>query len=359
MAKIKWEKIVTREIPLLYVFYVNFGYVNLEKAVGLSFFNNILVNNNGIIERYSDPQELKRIYKQLVNLFKEKREEKFFKKANELDGEIGKIIRMTDEANLCKFSQKKLLEIFLNFDRKLRRYWIDYLAVFFSGPALENAKYSIFLKKYNQEIENLKGAYSARIQVEKIFFPKFLGEVEARAKINFSLLLFAFPGEIIDFLKGKKLFNKTKLEERKRYYVWFTKNGKGGYFTGDKAREVENRELTKKSEDYSSVSIIRGVTASPGKAKGNVKVVLGVKDSSKIKLGDILVTSMTNPKYIPAMRRAAAFVTDEGGLTCHAAILSRELNKPCVIGTKIATKVLKDGDLVEVDANKGIVKKLK
>ncbi len=65
---------------------------------------------------------------------------------------------------------------------------------------------------------------------------------------------------------------------------------------------------------------------------------------------------MTTPEMVPVMKRAAAFVTDEGGITCHAAIVSREMKKPCIIGTKIATKVLKDGDLVEVDANRGIVR---
>ena len=65
---------------------------------------------------------------------------------------------------------------------------------------------------------------------------------------------------------------------------------------------------------------------------------------------------MTNPTYVPAMQKAAAVITDEGGLLCHAAIVSRELKVPCIIGTKVATKVLKDGDRVEVDAKKGVVK---
>ncbi|NCF75260.1 MAG: hypothetical protein GWO87_02115 [Xanthomonadaceae bacterium] len=68
---------------------------------------------------------------------------------------------------------------------------------------------------------------------------------------------------------------------------------------------------------------------------------------------------MTSPDYIAGIKKASVIITDEGGLTCHAAIVSRELNKTCVIGTKIATKVLKDGDLIEVDANKGVVKILK
>ena len=78
----------------------------------------------------------------------------------------------------------------------------------------------------------------------------------------------------------------------------------------------------------------------------------------KMNQGDILVSAATNPNLMPAIRQAAAIITDEGGLTCHAAIVSRELEIPCLVGTKIATKVLKDGDKVEVDAERGVVKKL-
>ena len=74
--------------------------------------------------------------------------------------------------------------------------------------------------------------------------------------------------------------------------------------------------------------------------------------------GDIIVSTMTTPDFVPAMQKAAAIITDEGGITCHAAIVARELNKPCVIGTKFATEILKDGDEVEVDADNGIVTKL-
>ena len=68
---------------------------------------------------------------------------------------------------------------------------------------------------------------------------------------------------------------------------------------------------------------------------------------------------MTTPEMVPIMKKASAFVTDEGGVTCHAAIISREMRKPCIIGTKVATQLLKDGDMVEVDANSGFVKILK
>ena len=92
--------------------------------------------------------------------------------------------------------------------------------------------------------------------------------------------------------------------------------------------------------------------------KGTVKYLKTAEDNFKVKKGDILVTKMTTPDYLPAMEKAAAFVTDEGGLTCHAAIIAREMDKPCIVGTKIATDIFIDGDKVEVDANKGIIKKL-
>lgn len=103
---------------------------------------------------------------------------------------------------------------------------------------------------------------------------------------------------------------------------------------------------------------VKGQIAYAGVVRGIVRIVKSVKDLDKLKEGDILVTQMTFPSFIMAMRRVAAFVTDEGGITCHAAIVAREMNKPCIIGTKIATKIFKDGDRVEVDADKGIVRKI-
>ena len=109
-------------------------------------------------------------------------------------------------------------------------------------------------------------------------------------------------------------------------------------------------------EEVEAVSEFKGNIACKGNVKGTVKLIFGKNDHTKINDGDVLVTSMTTPEMVPVMKKAAAFVTDEGGVTCHAAIISREMNKPCIISAKIATKILKDGDTVEVDANLGIVK---
>lgn len=112
-------------------------------------------------------------------------------------------------------------------------------------------------------------------------------------------------------------------------------------------------------ENSNVIRQLKGTVAQVGLVRGRVKIVTSVQEISKVKKGDIMVTYMTSPNFLPAMKLAAGFVTNEGGLTCHAAIVAREMKKPCIIGTKVATKVLKDGDLVEVDANHGVVRKLK
>ncbi len=119
------------------------------------------------------------------------------------------------------------------------------------------------------------------------------------------------------------------------------------------------REQMFNSSEKSEMGLIRGVTAHRGIVRGPVKVVCHVSELPKVAPGDVLVAPMTFPSFIVAMQKAAAFVTDEGGMTCHAAIVAREMGKPCVVGTGCATKVLKDGDVVEVDAEKGVVRRVK
>jgi len=108
-----------------------------------------------------------------------------------------------------------------------------------------------------------------------------------------------------------------------------------------------------------NITEIKGQIAQKGKVIGKVKIVRRRDQVGEVKEGDIIVSPMTTPDFLPAMKIAGAFVTDEGGITCHAGIVARELKKPCVIGTKIATRILKDGMEVEVDADNGIVKILK
>jgi phosphohistidine swiveling domain-containing protein len=156
------------------------------------------------------------------------------------------------------------------------------------------------------------------------------------------------------------LLNKARvpdnLSQRWFHSVLIPKK-RGGYevLLGGKASNYLEKNLLKETISNSN---IKGQIAYTGKAKGKVRLVFGPQHNNKVKKGDILVSTATSPQLLPAMKLAAAFVTDVGGITSHAAIVARELKKPCIVGTKHATQILNDGDIIEVDANLGVVKKL-
>ena len=180
-----------------------------------------------------------------------------------------------------------------------------------------------------------------------------LEEIGRRLNLSLMEVRFMLPEEVKKALLLNKV-NRKVIKQRTKYCVYYTEKGQDKMFIGGKAKEIA--KATKRKVE--KVIEFKGQTGCIGKAKGIVKIIYRPRDMSKMKKGDILVSIATDPDIVQAMKKAAAIVTEQGGVTSHAAIVSRELNIPCVIGTKIATKVLKDGDLVEVDANKGIVKKI-
>lgn len=154
-------------------------------------------------------------------------------------------------------------------------------------------------------------------------------------------------------IKTKKIASIDELKERKRAYI-FTDNK---LFVQIERKAIEKKYNIKIEKDnIKKRDVLKGKSIYKGKVQGRVKIIMSFQDVKKFKKNDILISSMTTPDILPATKKAKAIVTDEGGFLCHAAIVSREFKIPCIVGTKIATKVLKDGDLVEVDANKGIVK---
>ena len=185
-------------------------------------------------------------------------------------------------------------------------------------------------------------------------FEDVIEEIAKRYKYRSADLKVLDLDEILAIEKGKT-YSKAFFKERHGLVIFYMTKNVYRIITGEKAKEMERKEF---STEYVEVHEIEGMCASPGKARGKVKVIIGISDVPKMKKGDILVSGVTRPELVVAIKKAAAIVTDEGGVTCHAAIVSRELKIPCVIGTKFATKVLHDDDLVEVDADKGVVRKI-
>jgi len=122
-------------------------------------------------------------------------------------------------------------------------------------------------------------------------------------------------------------------------------------------REENAKKAEEKVERQIRAAILLGIPASPGIVTGPVKIIFSPREINKIEKGDILVTKMTTPDFVPAMKKAAAIITDKGGQTSHAAIISRELGIPCVVGTETATKKLKNGEFVTVNGKNGEIYK--
>ncbi len=181
---------------------------------------------------------------------------------------------------------------------------------------------------------------------------KFLKECERRVKVPFKLLQYSVYPEFNEIFHSQLI--KRKFKSRNKVCVCLQTNHGYEIISGSEAVKLLQYMQNKGTQQKE----IKGIVASNGKAKGRVRVILKTHDMVNMKDGDILVSSMTRPEMLPAIKRASAIVTDEGGITCHAAIVSRELGIPCIIGTKNATRILHDGDMVEVDATKGIVKKI-
>jgi len=181
-----------------------------------------------------------------------------------------------------------------------------------------------------------------------------LEEIGRRFGYSLHEMKYVFYNEIEEIFEQKlNRVTKEELHKRKKFCFWYQQGDKFDYISGSKAKFLFKKLTVKKT--IADINDFRGMTACKGVAKGRVKIVKSVKECHKVKNGDILVAVMTRPDYVGAMRKAVAVITNEGGVTCHAAIVSRELGIPCIIGTKIATEVLKDGDMVEVNANHGVV----
>ena len=189
------------------------------------------------------------------------------------------------------------------------------------------------------------------------YIDTFLFEVSKRTRVRKQILEYLTPQEMIHLLHSGKLENRNEAIQRRKFSVYVYCYDQGHYeehiFTGKQAQHVF------KLFEQKTNKIIEGHVASApvNKFSGRVQIILN-PHKEKFIPGRILVTTMTRPDFVPLMRQASAIITDEGGITSHAAIVSRELGIPCIIGTKTATKSFKTGDKVEMDVAKGIIRKI-
>lgn len=236
---------------------------------------------------------------------------------------------------------------------------------FFTDRAFVVAKKDKKLAKNLSDFDKLKNP--GKEQIIRVFFAansyiyRLLKILSKQFDIAFKDLLNYHPQEIIGLFGGQTL-NKKVIQSRQNFYILKSSHAGVEILTDKKYKIIIDRLAPK----LKPLKVLKGTVANKGKAIGRVKLFNHGYEFYKVsqliasmKRGDILVTETTSPELLPACKKAKAIVTNEGGLLSHAAIISRELNIPCIVGAHGITSSVKDGDMVEVDANKGIVKKIK
>ncbi len=338
----RWYLIRKVEFFPFDIYLVNEGYVHGKNpALRWRFKNTLLYYANGYTHSFRGVQDLEGLQKFLKNNFNRNFVDRVEPAIRSAADELLIIARKT-------FADRKSLE--QNIDRFYESFRIFFSV--FQTPELSQMtvpdKDRTLLYKFG-----LARDYAARklARVEHIYRVR-LGML---LRIHAQEALMLLPNEVKTAISTNVLPKKFK---QRRACVLFTRNGITRVYWNRKADALFAREVVRHKKTHSTGEFV-GQVAYAGKVKGKVYVALNEKDFKKIPRGAILVCSMTRYTIVPYLKRVSAIVTDQGGITCHAAIMARELKVPTLIGAQGATDTFKTGDRVEVDALKGIVREIK
>lgn len=342
-----------RELPLLATSCIALGFTSfLRKLIGFSYevigaygSENYIVlffNEDSVIEwTFKSAEKNKgRIYENVIK--------PIHKIAEDIKNKIGEF----DNARESEENLLSLLELYPSYIALMGVY-----NCFWRLSTREEAISIIgeeVLNKIANERESLAKVYP---KIEEII-KKLVSHMGEKYKIDGDLLRYVSFNELKQALDKKCLSELVFLAEarKKGYFYLYLEKGNEEFIVSDPkiVRRVK-KEFFEIKEDIREFS---GKTAFKGTARGIVVNLITGKHNRKVDENTILVASNTHPDDIQLIKKCKAIVTDEGGIISHAAIVARELKKPCIIGTKIATRILKDGDLVEVDADNGVVRRL-
>ncbi|MEI8096638.1 MAG: PEP-utilizing enzyme [Candidatus Moraniibacteriota bacterium] len=325
----KWEFAVSRKIGLFEVLCAEGAYRSMPFGCKM---DNVLVNIDGIASRYNSTSDLEKLHQSISS--------------NDLVSILQKLALNDDELAaillLDPISHRK------RFIDAVKKTWAYEILAYYVGVYSKDSETL-------RIVEQLRGVHNAQHVAATDFFPTLLSQISSKIGISTELLKYATPEEVIELR-----LDERELYRRQKFYIVTTIDNQTKFFVGDEAREkLSDFMLPEEESVEEEINFVHGMTAHKGVVQGRVSIVNDEQDLCKLKEGDILVSIMTRTTLVSGMKIAGAIVTNEGGTTCHAAIIAREFKKPCVVGTKIATKVFKDGDTVEVDADNGVVRLLK
>ncbi len=277
--------------------------------------------------------------------------------------------------NFAKVLGKRALRKKIDYTRSLAKKLVE-CTDWFYGFLKKNKNLEDFVKNKKEFVDNYRifFAYHQAVYWTGDYISKLsLTENKEKSKKIIKILDGAYKYNEMVVPDAEKHFKKLKIDrflhdEIGKGYRFFSEkqrkkglgilfiNGKRTILNWKDSKELEDSIEKRNKEGLKKIKEITGITAQKGKFKGKVYLVKDFKNLKNVKKGMVLVVPQTRPQFNKFIKQAGAIITDEGGLLCHASMLAREFKIPCIVGTKIATKVLKTGCRVEIGSKKGLIK---
>lgn len=320
-------------------------FVELEKELGCSFPLTLFIHRQGTVSFFVPKEDLDRVGSFLAAMVKNN--PKSLARLERLKKNTQDILTIMDVLN-GKIPSLRNFTIFKHFFG----YHLPLHVFMKKTPDYLPAEIVDFLlPRFVDARKESEPVYSA----SESFFRSLAAAIGERTTYDSSILTTLFEDELENFIATGQLPPAEQLQQRFAASALLFVDGKRHVFLGEEAvQKIENATVGKTNDDF-----VTGVPVFSGIVSGRCRVVPDPFNPGDFREGDILVTGMTRPEFVPLIKKAAAVVTDAGGMLCHAALVAREMKKPCVVGTEKATKLFKDGDMLDVDAVKGRVTKRK
>lgn len=333
----------------------------LKNTIGVGFTKSIFTHSHGLCDLIASENEMKAVSVRVVDLVK-KGDPSFkiwYEKAKILNKDADTLLAEYEGGtfDLTSDSFSRAFQVFAdNFGYcTILSYWVLYGI----GKALEKGESRESFASTLSMFEELKGE-TRYPQLIQTVMSKYFAKAAGILGVSSELITCIHPDELGQVLIEENSVDPVVLvaELEKRMKWCAITRGQTAYAVNFGYDQKELSVFDKINSD-GNIRELKGSAAFKGLVRGRAKIVNAMDDMKGFEEGDILVSIQSSPSLMAAIQKCSAIVADEGGITCHASVISRELKKPCIIGTKVATKVIKNGDHIEVDADKGMVRIIK
>ena len=334
--KVDWELYLERKNAIFYVAIFNHAYGSLlKKTTGFGFTHQLYRHKDRFVTFYKSKEELIQEKEHFVRLVKEK--DSRLKKWHELGKkhlkEMKKLVDSADELDYEKDYEQimdKIYPIYLHVTT------IPFMVLRAVDKALEEGEEHEEFEKVIELFEEFRKT-SLNSLHDTVLDKMWRAASDISDIKDYRDFSFFTPEELGRLFKGERYPDAEEIEKRKQECILYEDDGELFF-----SYECPLEKIGIAQQNFSEKKSLEGKTAHQGFARGKAKIINKAEDMKKFKDGDIIISINTTPDLMPVLSKCKAIVTDEGGITCHASIISRELKKPCVIGTKFAKKILKE-----------------